>query len=436
MLVSIYSLPHSDLPSDYPLFSWALADLPSPGETPQRSKDGEKAPGDFEEHSVLKNECAYKINQGRDYTSNHVHVVRKLEFAHFSLAAKNTSEKQQCLEKDVQTSENVNRTSTELSSCSTKQQFQSAKNPKAKKYSAKENQSFMADKKELNTWSEMSNQEKNTPSASKTYFDVSNGCGKEITSCMSEQIGDRGEIMQRLGKDDMSLSSRLKHSNAFASRRTLEPQKESVSMEKPCFGNTLDSENFRSNSECRKQEISKKSLLARNIGAGSSEHAALNADVFECSQKEKKSCSKIYDAYCNDRKLDSLERQRSNSECSSNEKVFYNLKSSQTISAKESKFKTEDAKDRQRSESESLENKCLDHTIRKSWSVDKYGNVLHRAKMGNILPDVRHVMDKEYEKTLNERLRKCCLSNEESFEQEECKKKPEKARKREVGHLV
>jgi hypothetical protein len=56
--------------------------------------------------------------------------------------------------------------------------------------------------------------------------------------------------------------------------------------------------------------------------------------------------------------------------------------------------------------------------------------------MGNILPDVRHVMDKEYEKTLNERLRKCCLSNEESFEQEECKKKPEKARKREVSHLV
>ena len=324
MLVSIYSLPHSDLPSDYPLFSWALADLPSPGETPQRSKDGEKAPGDFEEHSVLKNECAYKINQGRDYTSNHVHVVRKLEFAHFSLAAKNTSEKQQCLEKDVQTSENVNRTSTELSD---------------------------------------------------------------------------------------------------------------LSMEKPCFGNTLDSENFRSNSECRKQEISKKSLLARNIGAGSSEHAALNADVFECSQKEKKSCSKIYDACCNDRKLDSLKRQRSNSECS-NEKVFYNLKSSQTISAKESKFKTEGPKDRQKSESESLENKCLDHTIRKSWSVDKYGNVLHRAKMGNILPDVRHVMDKEYEKTLNERLRKCCLSNEESFEQEECKKKPEKARKREVSHLV
>ena len=416
LVVSIYSLPHSDLPIDYPVFSWALTDLPL-GETPQR-EHAEKMPSNFEEHLVPKNECSYKVNRSKDYSVSPLHVVRKLEFEYLSSAVENTPGKEQCLEKNVNyiplfgTSGNLSRTSTENSSCSTEQKFSAKK--QAEKYSAKENENLIKNKKEMSTWYEPSNQEKNDLSLSKRHFHVSksllpkddakyslsdafpldpfkreiceanefNGSSKERTSLISKQKCDQGlcEIMQKSHKDDISSSCQITHSNTFA---------------------------------CE------------------------NADKFE----EDKSSVKVYgninckEAY-SDRKLDdSLERQRSKPECSS-EEDFHPLKSNQTISVKERKFKNPPT-DKQRSNSESLEEKCSNHTIKTSWSDDKYGSVLHQAnkEIRNILPQVRRVMDKEYEKTLNERLRRCCLSSERSFERGELEKKPEKTRNREVGIL-
>ncbi|CAB3979412.1 Hypothetical predicted protein [Paramuricea clavata] len=534
LVVSLHSLPHSDLPLDYPMFLWVLTDLAS-GETPQR-KIAEKLPSDFEEDLALKDECSsYDISQGKDYSASPSHVVRKLEFESVSMAGQKALDKQQCVEKDVdktssfETFENVNRTSLEQSICSTERELLefSAKN-QASEYVAKEKQNLISNKKGRNVSCEMSKQENKNLSLTKTHFNLSrnpktstspqpqdhklfckemqcsaeasistgsfdknpelltssakslvpksdvknhlpgsfseekefNSSATEVhrTSPVSkEQICDQGiyEIMQNLRKDEgASPLCRKTDSNTLASGTTaLGCQKKFMSMEKRCFENSRDSEIFTTglNSKCRTHEISRKSLLTRNISAGSSEHTTLNADVLKCSHKEKKSSSKVdvdlkncKQGYSNDRTLDdferdSLHRQRSNSE-SSNDKAYCNLQGEQFISAKDRKLKNinQVSVDRQRSNSESLEARCLDHTMKKSWGIDKYGNILHRTKneIGDILPpEVRHVIDQEYKKTFNESLRKCCLSSEGCCETEQgvCKRKVGKTEKTEKG---
>ncbi len=485
VVVSLHSLPHSDLPLDYPMFSWVLADLPS-GETPHR-KDAKKLPSDFEE--MAKDECSYDIMRGKDYSVSPSHVVRKLEFESVRFTGEKSTDKQQCVEKDIgqmssfETSKNFNRTSTEHSSCSKERQLSEfSANKQASKHLVKEKTNLMSNKKERNTSSETSNQEKNGLSVTKTHFHVSkslvpqgdaknnlldtcphdnlvsfqrgncetnelNASSKEGHRTSPCSICDQGvcEIMERLRKDEEVAASRETRSSAFACERTLGCKK----MEKQCFENTRDSAIFRTdlNSECCHQRNSRKSLLTRNISAESSKHTSSSKDVLECSHKGKDSSRKVYDnleckqAY-NDRRFgdferELLERQRSNSD-SSNNKACYNLKSSQMLTGNEKRFKNinQVSMDRQRSNSESSEAKCSDGRVKKSWSTDKYGNVLHRPRkgIGDILPEVRHVMDEEYEKTLDERLRKCRLSRE-SFQPCESKRKTEKTGKREVSYL-
>jgi hypothetical protein len=534
LVVSLHSLPHSDLPLDYPMFLWVLTDLAS-GETPQ-CKVAEKLPSDFEEDLALKDECSsYNISQSKDYSASPSHVVRKLEFESVSMAEQKALDKQQCVEKDVdktssfETFENVNRTSIEQSICSTERELlEFSAKKQASEYVAKEKQNLISNKKGRNVSCEMSKQENKNLSLTKTHFDLSrnlktstspqdrklfckemqcsaeasistgsfdknpelltssakslvpksdvknhlpgsfseekefNSSATEVhrTSPVSkEQICDQGifEIMQSLRKDEgVSPLCRKTDSNTLASGTTaLGCQKKFMSMEKRCFENSRVSEIFTTdlNSKCRTQEISRKSLLTRNINAGSSEHTTLNADVVECSHKEKNSFSKVDDdlknckqGCSNDRILDdferdSLQRQRSNSE-SSNDKAHCNLRGEQIISGKDRKLKNinQVSVDRQKSNSESLEARCLDHSMKKSWGIDKYGNILHRTKneVGDILPpEVRHVIDQEYKKTFNERLRKCCLSSEGCCEKEQgvCKRKIGKTERTEKGEV-
>lgn len=237
-----------------------------------------------------------------------------------------------------------------------------------------------------------------------------------------EQTRDQGicEVIQSLRKENVvSPLCPKTDSYVFASRKAHECEKKFISKENKCLENSHDSENVRNNvlnSEFCAEQISRKSLLTRNIGASRSRNTTLSEDFLECSQKEQQHWKQ---RYSNDRRLKdferaSLDRPRSNSE-SSKTMAYSNLRSKEMII-------NEDRKSSQVSvKQQSSNSRCLNATLKKSSSDDEYSGVLDRTRkeIGDILPEVRHVMDNDYEKTLNEGLRKCCSSSQKSLEKKE-----------------
>ena len=246
-----------------------------------------------------------------------------------------------------------------------------------------------------------------------------------------EQTREQGvyEVMQSLRKDNVMsplCSPRTDSYAEFASRQAQECEKKFISKESKCLKNSRDSENVRNNvlnSEFRTRDIYRKSLLTRNVGASSIQSTTLSEDFVEYTQNEEHSPSKVYgdlswkQGYSNDRRLKgferaSLDRPSSNSENSKTE-AYSKLRSKEMII-------NEDRKSNQVSVDEQSSNStCL--TLTKSSGIDEYSDVLDRTikEIGDILPEGRHVIDNDYEKTLNEGLRKCCSSSQKSLEKKE-----------------
>ncbi|XP_028399482.1 protein FAM214A-like [Dendronephthya gigantea] len=373
LIVSLHSLPHSDLLRDYPMFSWVLNDLPS--ETPPR-KLGEKIPENFDA-SLEGNDCFYgSTNQKKDLSNSRGNVVRKLEFKNFSSVGEKTSNMTKitsCVVKELSTVsvQNVNRTSVERFS-----KLGSSKHVKREtdcKYSTEEEQNLISDnerpqpqkgeffceeakghfsKQEATGFS---NKHSEPLHASPKLF-----ASNRATENNSLAQGASGDFKELICDEEGSPADKITERHSSLSSQGY--LKKITPIEKQCFGKSLDSENFGTNLKCRKQEISKKSLLTCDMAARDCRNSILNLDKLQSSQKTKISNSKICDGL--------------NCEGSGN----------------------------------------LQETMRISWSrsIDECGNVLHRDEngIGNIISDVRHVMDKEYEKTLHERIGKCCLASE------------------------
>ena len=407
LVVSLHSLPHSDLPSDYPMFSWVLTDQPS--ETPQRTGSEKLPPG-----YTLLDECSFhnksQNRNNRETTSSH--VVRKLEFENVGLGERELEGKQS-VRKDVDSRtfalDSEHSVGSELSGFSSKKE--------TSEYFCEEPQNSMSNGKEIRKNPRNSSEKSPLANSSsendvQSYFpngDVysfHSGISKNkeyiepgeephrISTNSKGQKFDQGicEIVKNIKENDKVPSCCRKTNwdtfESFGKTRTW--QKKSTKYNRNCDIFRTDM-----NSECSNQEISRKSLLTRNIRDG--KHTTFNKDALEYSMKEKEPSSKIYkdkkfkQGGCNDKRM----------------KDF--------------------GLDRQRVNIQGLETGDLHHTTKNSWNVDKCGNVLHGTKkeLGNISPELRHVMDKECEEKMSDRLLKCCLSNEKRFEEDqgECKKK-------------
>ena len=244
-----------------------------------------------------------------------------------------------------------------------------------------------------------------------------------------EQMREQGicEVVQSSRKDNVMPPLCPKtDSYEFASGQAHECEKKFVSIESKCLENSCDSENVGNNvlnSEFYAQDICRKSLLTRYIGASISKNTTLSEDFLEYSQNEEHSPSKVYgdlnrkQGYSNDRRLKSferasLDRPSSNSE-NSKTKAYSKLRSNEMII-------NEDRKSSQVSVDEQSSNsRCL--ILTRSSSIDEYSDVLDRTRkeIGDILPEGRHVIDNDYEKTLNEGLRKCWSPSQKSLEKKE-----------------
>ena len=490
LVVCLHSLPHSDLTSDYPMFSWALTDQPY--ETPQR-KFPEKLRSDLEGDTVSKDDSRSRNrSQDKPYSFSPSHVVRKLQFENVSLAAAISSEKQQWVEKDadmpvVETFENIKTTKTKHSVCLTEWDFSDiSATRQTSKYFAKGMQNLVLNKNEaVNprgvsnddisithsdlcrtlvrsdsrqdpklSCKEMKTDKQNQADKQGSFYErfsdfsqsgiceakesnVSARKALKSSTISKEQMQDQGicEIMQSFRNDEIS---RKTDSYDFVSKRAHECEQKFISVENQVLERCRDSENVRSknlNSEFRPQEIFRKSLLTRSVGARSSGHTTSNEDFSPskvCGDTRRKlGCS-------NDRRLKgfertSLDRPRSNSE-SSKTKAYSNLRSKEMITDKDRKSSPV-LEEQQRSNL-----RRLNPTTQKSLNIfDEYGNVLDRTEkdIGDILPEVRHVMDNDYEKNLNKRLSKCCSLSRNSSEKEEDGSKGKKLEgtvKTEVSH--
>ena len=384
LIVSLHSLPHSDLQSDYPMFSWVLNDLPS--ETPQR-KSGEQLPENFEA-SFTGSDCFHgSINQKKDRSNSPSNVVRKLEFKNFSSAGEGTSNRTKITsfvvkESNTVSVRNVNRTSVESSwKLNSPEYF---RREKGCKFSAKEKQKrpqpqkgglFCEETKWLCSKQEatgfLNKHTKASLLASSKSF-ASNG-GTENKS-LAAGCGDTESLFKS------SLADQKTNKNASV---TLQEYIENITpIEKPYFDRSLDPESLKTNSESRgKQEIFKKSLLACDVAARDCRSKILNSDKLQSLQKTKTSNGKICDGLNCESVIDMKIR---------------NIK--------------QVPMERQRLDSGSGN---LEETMRRSRIIDDCSNVLHRDEngIGNIISDVKHVMGREYERTFNERIGKCCLAS-------------------------
>ena len=466
------------------MFSWALTDQPY--ETPQR-KFPEKLRSDLEGDTVSKDDSLSRNrSQDKPYSFSPSRVVRKLQFENVSLAAAISSEKLQWVEKDadmpvVETFENIKTTKTKHSVYLTEWDFSDISATKqTSKYFAKGMQNLVLNKNEavgprgvsnddisithfdlcrtLVTSESLKNKEK---TSAKSFapnnqadkqgsfyerfpdFSQSGICeAKELnvsarkalksSTISKEQMQDQGicEIMQSFRNDEIS---RRTDSYDFVSKRAHECEQKFISVENQVLERCCDSENVRNkdlNSEFRPQEIFRKSLLTRSIGARSSGHTTSNEDFSPdkvCGDTTRK-------LECSTDERASLDTPRSNAE-SSKTKAYSNLRSKEMIIGKDRKS-SRVLEGQQRSNL-----RLLNATSQKSSNnYDEYGNVLDRTEkdLGDILPEVRHVMDNDYEKNLNKRLSKCCsLSRNSSREKEEDgseRKNPEGSVKTEVSH--
>lgn len=422
LIVSIHSLPHSDLSIDYPMFSWVLTDA-HPTETPQRTggKDAEILLSNEDALVLSSGEGSYNIKSRKDHSSTSLHVVRRLEFGN----DRGLPEQKEC-EDDVQhfgkvssPTGKIGTESLEQSTCSSgRLQKSSARKQSGGQYFIVNEQHLMTsnEKSGCNTFQE--SKELNF-SPSNTQFVSEKTSTRKLPRTSFENISEACTSADRLLCSQKNSTQNLKTKcNLFESERALEYGKKVTARGKR---GPVNKRFVQSSSACCSDNICRKSLLTRNLGTASRTYAASNVSSGSHKEEQTKVPSSERGNWdfngkrgCGfDGSIGSFvqDKVKENQEIS-NVKTNTMCKEKNTF-CEEKKFQNF-FEGTPSSKVEQLEDEFLDNTLKKPWNVDKRGNVLHRTEkeVGDILPEVRHAVDQEYKKTLNERLSKRSLSYE------------------------